>query len=215
LAVARHLPLDHITVIERSPADAARLRPRWLALAADPSALPFTPFSHDHVVVAEVLADLPPRLCLAEFARVLRPGGRLSVLHTARDDSVPWVRRLGGLVRQLDPTAMTGSGIAATAAALNGNHYFGELAERRFRIWVPAALPQLLAMVAALPGVRAATASEREALLAEVEALYETSARPPEPLLLPYTLACWRAVVDHAELTAPVELAEEGLRISL
>ena len=30
----------------------------WLALAADPSALPFTPFSHDHVVVAEVLADL-------------------------------------------------------------------------------------------------------------------------------------------------------------
>ena len=80
---------------------------------------------------------------------------------------------------------------------------------------MPAALPELLAMVAALPGVTAATASEREALLAEVEALYATSARPPEPLLLPYTLACWRAVVDHAELTAPVEVAEEGLRISL
>jgi hypothetical protein len=80
---------------------------------------------------------------------------------------------------------------------------------------VPAALPELLAMVAVVPGVAAASASEREALLAEVEGLYETSARAPEPLLLPYTLACWRAVVDHSELTAPVEVAEEGLRISL
>jgi hypothetical protein len=96
-----------------------------------------------------------------------------------------------------------------------GNHYFDELTERRFRIWVPAALPELLAMVAVVPGVAAASASEREALLAEVEGLYETSARAPEPLLLPYTLACWRAVVDHSELTAPVEVAEEGLRISL
>ena len=44
-------------------------------------------------------------------------------------------------------------------------------------------------------------------MLTEVGALYDSSARPPEPLLLPYRAACWRAQVDHSGLV----LADEDL----
>ena len=52
-------------------------------------------------------------------------------------------------------------------------------------------------------------------LLDEVGRLYESSARPPEPLLLPYKVSCWRAWVDHTELSTPIELPDEGLSIPL
>ena len=53
------------------------------------------------------------------------------------------------------------------------------------------------------------------ATLADVAALYENAARPPEPLLLPYRVLCWRARVDHTELTAPLDLPDDGLQIQL
>jgi hypothetical protein len=40
----------------------------------------------------------------------------------------------------------------------------------------------------------------RERLLREVGALYDTSARPPEPLMLPFQTSCWRVEVDHSKL---------------
>jgi len=64
---------------------------------------------------------------------------------------------------------------------------------------------------------RLATLGEPDAdvLLAEVAALYDSSARDPEPLLLPYSVMCWRATVDHSELSAVLHLPDDGLQISL
>jgi hypothetical protein len=31
--------------------------------------------------------------------------------------------------------------------------------------------------------------------------LYDSSARSPEPLLLPFQASCWRAMVDHSQLS--------------
>jgi hypothetical protein len=53
----------------------------------------------------------------------------------------------------------------------------------------------------------------RAQLLAEVGNLYDTSARPPEPLLLPYQASCWRAVVDHSSLA--LEGDRDALHIRL
>ena len=36
-----------------------------------------------------------------------------------------------------------------------------------------------------------------------------------EPLLLPYQVRCWLAEVDHTELTAPLDLPDDGLQITL
>jgi hypothetical protein len=39
--------------------------------------------------------------------------------------------------------------------------------------------------------------------------LYDSIARPPEPLLLPYRASCWRAEVDHTGLV----LGEDDLDV--
>lgn len=209
--------LHRLTLVSRDPARlaAARRTPATIAVAAAPDALPFVPCSFDRVVVVDTLHDLPPRLALAEFARVLRPAGGLAVVHTERDDSVPWVRRLAGIVRQLDPQAMSGGAMTATVGALHDNPYFPMLQRREFRRWVPATRGDLLAMVGRLDGVQATEPDLVELLLAEVGALYDQVARVPDPLLLPYTVTCWQGAVDHTELTAPLESDGAGLRIRL
>ena len=70
-------------------------------------------------------------------------------------------------------------------------------------------------MVERLPAISSAEPTDRLDVLSAVGALYDGSARAPEPLLLPYSVVCWRAVVDHTQLTAPIELPQDGLRISI
>lgn len=220
LALAHRLDsaATRFTVVDRFPdrlAAAALREPGLVAVAAASDAIPFVPCSFDQVVVVDLLHTLPPRLALAEFARVLRPGGSLAVVHTARDDSVPWVRRLAGILRQADPSAMTDTAIAATDAALHDNPYFPLLQRQDFRRWVPADKPALLAMVERLDGVASAAPEVRSRVLEETAALYNAVARIPEPLLLPYTVSCWRGKVDHTEFTSPLEPGDIGLRITL
>ncbi len=198
----------------RVAAAAARL-PGLVAITAAPDAIPLVPCVADQVVVVDLLHTLPPRLALAEFARVLRPGGSLAVVHTARDDSVPWVRRLAGIVRRLDPDAMTGGALAPTQAALHDNPYFPMLQRREFRRWVPADKQDLRQMIGRLSGAADADPELRREVLADADALYDAVARVPDPLLLPYTVTCWRGTVDHTELTAPLEPEDVGLRITL
>ena len=55
-------------------------------------------------------------------------------------------------------------------------------------------------MVERRPAVRALEPWRREELLAEVGQLYDSSARAPDPLLLPFQASCWRAEVDHSRM---------------
>jgi len=219
LGLARRLAGNaRLTVVDRDPAGlaaAALHHPRAVTIAAAPDAIPFVPCVFDQVVVVDLLHTLPPRLALAEFARVLRPGGTLAVVHTARDDSVPWVRRLAGIVRRVHPDAMTGATIAPTEAALHDNPYFPLLQRQDFRRWVPADKPQLLSMVGQIEGLDIVDDEVRASVLADTAALYDSVARVPDPLLLPYTVSCWRGQVDHTELTAPLQPEDVGLRITL
>jgi hypothetical protein len=69
-------------------------------------------------------------------------------------------------------------------------------------------------MVERRPAVRALEAWRREALLAEVGTLYDTSARAPDPLLLPFQTSCWRAEVDHSRMVIEDDL-DDVLQIAL
>lgn len=187
--------------------------PGLVSVVADPYRLPFRPTCFDAALVHQSLHGLDPNAALPEIARVLNPGGHLAVVYTVRDDSVPWVRRLTALLREVDPTAMSGDYGTDSTDALAASSYFSDVEERRFRLWVPVARVELLNMVAgrfpdADPGVLTR-------LMADVGDLYESSARAPEPLLLPYQVRCWRATVNHDEFTSQIRPSVDGLRITL
>ena len=175
--------------------------------------LPFLSCHFDVVTASQTLHRFAPGLALTEIARVLRPGGHVGVAYNTRDDTVPWVRRLAALVQQADPNAMTGEYGVKSLDAVADSPYFVELEHRNFRNWVPITRDGLIAMVQRLPATAKLDAAVRDALLADVGALYDNSARPPEPLLLPYQASCWRARVDHSSLVLDDDL--EGLEIKI
>ncbi|SDV03939.1 Methyltransferase domain-containing protein [Microlunatus sagamiharensis] len=171
-----------------------------LHVAGQVESMPYLSCHFDVVTASQTLHRFAPGLAATEIARVLRPGGHLAVLYQTRDDTVPWVRRLMGILQRVDPSAMQGAYGDASVADLAASPYFTDLERRDFRTWVPTTRAGLVSMAARRSAVAALPPAEREAVLAEVGGLYDSSARAPEPLLLPFRTTCWRAVVDHAGL---------------
>lgn len=177
--------------------------------------LPFLSCHFDVVTASQSLHRFAPGLALTEIARVLQPGGHLAVVYNTRDATVPWVKRLIALMHEADPTSMLGDFGVESVEALADSPYFGPLERRNFRNWVPISRAGLIAMVQRRPGVAKLDPGERERLLGEVGRLYDTSARVPDPLLLPFQTSCWRAQVDHSRLTLADEEDDEALKILL
>lgn len=187
--------------------------PQLVPVVARPERLPFAPTSFGVAFVHQSLHSLDLPAVLPEIARVLRPGGHLAVSYTVRDDSVPWVRRLAALMQSVDPTAMAGDYGTEVLDVVVDSPYFPQVEQRRHRLWAPISRVDMLTMVAnRFPDLPDDRLSD---LLGEVGRLYESSARVPEPLLLPYQVVCWRARVDHTEFTSQLELPDDGLAIRL
>ena len=197
---------DHVRTI------AVRV-PEALACVAQAESLPLRSFRFDVVTVQESVTRFAPGLALSEFARVLRTDGHLAVVFTSRDDTVPWVKRLARRIQEDDPTAMVGDYGGETMAALEGSPYFPEVERRTFRHWIPITRDGLLAMVRRRRTIAQLPQDRRDALLADVGAMYDSLAKSPDPLLLPYQADCRRLRVEHGDLTMPIH--DDGLRISV
>lgn len=102
-------PLHHYTALDFSASMLRRAVPRGKGLEVDfvlgdSMELPFADASFDHVVLHLIVAVVPqPELCLAEAARVLKPGGTVILfdkfLHPHQH---AWLRRaLNPLTRRL------------------------------------------------------------------------------------------------------------------
>ncbi len=169
-------------------------------VAARVEALPFFSCHFDVVTASQSLHRFAPGLALTEIARVLKPGGRIAIAYNTRDDTVPWVKRLLAMIRSADPEAVTGDYGTHAVETVSDSPYFENPERRNFRNWIPVTRAALLDMVDRRPGTARLDAATRQALLSEVGDLYDTVARPPEPLLLPYQASCWRASVDHSQL---------------
>lgn len=208
-----------VAVVDKDEATLAGLvarRPDIGGFVGQAEGLPLHPLAFDRVVCVQNLHSMAPGLALAEFARVLDIGGALGVLYLSRDDSVPWVRRLSAAVQQVLPAAMRGSYGEDSLDHVHGSTYFPRVEQRTYRMWVPSDRDGLIAMALAAQGANRLTPEAKAALAEAVGAVYDSAARPPEPLLLPYRLSCWRAWVDHTELTAGIPvMADPALRITL
>ncbi len=185
-----------------------------LHVAGQVESLPYLSCHFNVVTASQTLHRFAPGLALTEIARVLRPGGHLAVAFNTRDDTVPWVRRLTTLMREADPQAMGGDFGLEAVEAVTESPYFVGLERRNFRNWVPITRGGLIDMVERQPWATTLGVERRSHLLAEVGALYDSSARAPEPLLLPFQAACWRAEVDHTGLVL-AEDADDALEIRL
>lgn len=187
---------------------------RLVCVVGQAENLPFGDTHFDLVTVAEHLHQLAPGLALAEAARVLRPGGSIAVVYNTRDDTVPWVKRLARLAQQFDPSIMRGDYDHGAVDALSDSPYFSEPVRKHFRNWIPVTRPAMLAMVARNPVVAGLPESQREELMLGVGEVYDSSARAPEPLLLPFQASAWKAVVDHREVQF-TGVTDDGLDIRL
>lgn len=94
-------------MLARSRGRAAGLNMAWVQ--GDSMALPFAEASFDYVVLHLIVAVVPqPQRCLAEAARVLKPGGRVFLLDKfLRRGERAWLRRMlspltGRLITRLD-----------------------------------------------------------------------------------------------------------------
>ncbi|WP_090589736.1 class I SAM-dependent methyltransferase [Auraticoccus monumenti] len=207
-----HREGHRVTVLEREPAVARMLVHEgvtdvWatpVAVLGQPESLPFKAQRFDAVTASDTLDRFAPGLALPEIARVLRPEGTLSVVCTTRDDTVPWVRRLAATVQQVDPQAMRGDYGQQAIRSVEESDCFTAVERRDFRNWIPITRDGLLEMVGRRPAVRALDADRRQELLGEVSGLYDSIARYPEPLMLPFQSSCWRA------RPAPCDPAQSG-----
>lgn len=207
-----------VLVLDRDQDSVHRLitqRPDLGGVVAQAESMPFDAQQFDRIVCPQNLHTFAPGLVLTEIARALAPGGRLCISYLTRDDSVPWVRRLVTAVQTYLPTAMTGSYGEDSIRIVEHSDFFPVIEEHTNRLWIPCSRAGLIDMALAGPGADALDDTDRTSLAAAVEAVYDASARPPEPLQLPYRLSCWRATVDNSELSKPLPDSEDALHISL
>jgi len=200
---------DHDTVARLDSEDGIT------AIRARAEAIPTDPCQFDVVVTHQKFHELDHSQALGEIARVLRPGGCLSVSYIIRDDSVPWVRRLAALLRHYDPVAMRGDYGHDSLSVLDDSKYFPEVERRAFRVWRPVSLRDLQDLVRRQPLAGNLIPEQLARLLDEVAALFSSSVRPGENLRLPFQLLCARAWVSHDELTATTAIPDGGVRIQI
>ncbi|MBS0506248.1 MAG: methyltransferase domain-containing protein [Proteobacteria bacterium] len=98
-------------VVAVEPVDAMRAQieaQRWpgvRAVAGTAQALPLPDAALDAVVCAQAFHWFACSAALDEFARVLRPGGRLGLVWNVRDESVDWVAALTAIITPFEGDA--------------------------------------------------------------------------------------------------------------
>ncbi len=171
--------------------------PAACAVQSAAEALPFQPASVDVVAVATAFHWFDPDRALPEIVQVLRDQGRLALTWTTRDERVEWVRRLGELLRAVQPAALKGDWGTGSVASVERSGLFQPVEYAEFEVTQRVDRGGLLGLVASRSYVMALDDGERRRLLAEVGALYDETVTQ-NGVSLPYRAQCWRAELATA-----------------
>jgi SAM-dependent methyltransferase len=171
-------------------------RPEVRTATASAEEIPVASRSVDVVVAAQSFHWFDLDRALPEIARVLKPEGVVALAWNQRDERIPWVRRLGGVLGSpehlLDPTDV-----------LVGSRLFGYVEEAEFRFWQRLRRDDLRDLVRSRSHVAAMDPMARERVLRRVDELFDSYDRGPDGLLLPYLTRCFRAVVRPRPAVVP------------
>jgi ubiquinone/menaquinone biosynthesis C-methylase UbiE len=163
--------------------------------------IPAPDTSYDVVVVAQAFHWFDHDRALPEIARVLKPGGRLAVVWNARDERIPWVRRLGRIIANTVDVR--------SDDVLVGSPLFGFVESETFRFWQVVDRVSIQDLVLSRSNVASLDEAERAAKLAEVVAFYDDYGRGMDGMQLPYISRCFRtAVVERPASPDPVDDAD-------
>lgn len=147
--------------------------------------LPFGPESFD-VVVAPQVRD--STTALAEYARVLRPGGLLSTMTRTYDESIPWMRKLHEVVGRRPESR-------PSADTLTASGLFAEPELDEFGTWEELDLAGALRFAADVKGPSAG-----DEIFPAVRDLFTSYASQSGTLRLRHQTHCLRARVDRDNL---------------
>lgn len=159
--------------------------------------IPLAHGSVDAVLVGQAFHWFDHARALPEIARVLRPNGVLGLLWNHFDTVVPWVRRLHRAIMGED--FLAGSDHFDPMPLLLQSDLFSSVETAKFRHWHDLDRNGLRQLALSHSRVAVLTETRRESVLDQIDAIYDGTARPPEPLRMPYLTSCFR--------TRPSELA--------
>ena len=159
-------------------------------VASTAERIPVRSRSVDVVVCAQSFHWFDHDVALAEIARVLRPGGVISLVWNTYDVGIPWVRRLK---RMISPASDD-----ATLPLMSTPH-FGFVEQTEFRFWQDHNAATLADLARSVSHVSTMSEPDREQVLADVASLYADYGRGHDGMRLPWITQCYRAVVRHQE----------------
>jgi SAM-dependent methyltransferase len=144
--------------------------------------------SYDVVVAAQAFHWFDLDEALPEIARVLRPGGRLSLVWNERDERIPWVKRLGGLIGSPDQ-------LRDPTEAIEESGLFGAVEFSSHRFWQVVDQHTIQDLALSRSEIAILDEAARAEKLAEVLAFYDDFGRGMDGMQLPYQARCFRAAV--------------------
>jgi SAM-dependent methyltransferase len=161
--------------------------PAARCLCARAEALPLVSGWADVVVAAQAFHWFDRARALPEIARVLRPGGRLSLVWNVRDESVEWVAQLSRIAGA-DNSVETRRGLDQVRG-------FGAFETRVFRWGQVLDRDSLLAHVRSRSNVASLPGPDREKVMDEVGRLCDTNSdlATRDHFELPYITEAYRA----------------------
>ena len=171
------------------------------AAVATAEHIPVASQSADVVVCAQSFHWFDHAVALPEIARVLRPGGVLALVWNARDEGIPWVRKLGRLLNEHGVGSP--DNVTDLAGPAGESEHFAMMEHHEFRFWQSLRRDELFDLVRSRSYVALLDESERSALLDRVGALYDDYGRGPDGMQLPYLTRCYRTEVRHQLPPAP------------
>jgi SAM-dependent methyltransferase len=160
--------------------------PGAVVVAGTAERIPLADASVDAVVVAHAWHWFDPSLAVPEIARVLAPGGILSLVWNMRDEAEPWVATLGAIMHRHSRQAIDASPEVGAP--------FGAPERMEVRWRQPLTRRDILDLVASRSYVISMTEQERSQLLGEVAELL--SGHPAlsgrDEVEMPYLTRCTR-----------------------
>jgi ubiquinone/menaquinone biosynthesis C-methylase UbiE len=158
--------------------------------------IPAPDHSFDVVVAAQSLHWFDLDLALPEINRVLKPGGRIAVVWNVRDESMPWVRKLGRIIG-------TQEQLREPEQPLVKSGLFGFVEQTSYKFWQQIDRRSIVDLVTSRSNIAVLDEAAREAKLRELLAFYDDYGRGMDGMRLPYDCDCYRATVIKKTASSP------------